>query len=122
VSAAIRHYEDASSLKDSGRIDNAGHLVGFAAECAIKFQIRSLRTGEDTLHTHLPGLLAAARVHLGPRAGYTGMYDIIKGDVFRGWNVSKRYLPTGHTSVGELDGWFGTTRRLFAAAGLKVRK
>jgi hypothetical protein len=34
--AAVRHYDDAKALRDSGRGDNAGHLIGFAAECAIK--------------------------------------------------------------------------------------
>jgi hypothetical protein len=41
-SAAIRHFEDAGLLKDSGKLDNAGYLIGFAAECAIKYHISSL--------------------------------------------------------------------------------
>jgi hypothetical protein len=42
-SAALRHFEDATTLRISGRYDNAGHLIGFAAECAIKHRIMSLR-------------------------------------------------------------------------------
>lgn len=44
--AAIRHYLDASALRMAGRLDNAGHLIGFSAECAIKHRIDSLGLGE----------------------------------------------------------------------------
>lgn len=43
--AAVRHYEDARALKYAGRLDNAGHLIGFAAECAIKHGIEALGNG-----------------------------------------------------------------------------
>jgi hypothetical protein len=50
------------------------------------------------------------------------MYDILKGDIFRGWNVNRRYDETGMTAAADLAGWFTTTRRLFATAGIKVHK
>ena len=34
--SALRHYKDAQILKEQGRYDNAVHLYGFAAECALK--------------------------------------------------------------------------------------
>jgi hypothetical protein len=120
--AAVRHFEDAETLRLSGRVDNAGHLIGFAAECAIKHRISSIRPGANSPQGHLPEILIAARKHLGARSGYTGMYDIVKGDIFRGWAVNRRYDKTGHTDPADLIVWFATTKRLLAAASVRVRK
>lgn len=121
-SAANRHFEDAATLQASGRTDNAGHLIGFAAECAIKHRISSLKPGANSPQGHFPAILIAARKSLGSRSGYTAMFDVLRGDIFRGWNVSSRYEATGHTDPADLAKWFETTKRLFATAGLKVRK
>ena len=121
-SAACRHFLDAVLLKESERLDNAGHLIAFAAECAIKHRISSLRPNTNSPHGHFPEILIAARKHLGQRSGYTSMYGVIKGDIFNGWNVNRRYEATGVTSVTELTNWFAATKRLFATAGLKARK
>ncbi|MDP2758780.1 MAG: hypothetical protein Q8O64_00020 [Sideroxyarcus sp.] len=120
-SAAIRHYEDAQLLRASGKLDNAGHLVGFAAECAIKHQISSLKLNQVNPHGHLPDFLIVARKHLGSRASYNGMFNILKADVFSGWHVNRRYYQTGNTSLTELATWFDVTKRLFATARLKVK-
>ncbi|ADL55527.1 hypothetical protein [Gallionella capsiferriformans] len=121
-SAAIRHFEDAQLLMAAGKIDNAGHLVGFAAECAIKHQILSLKPGQPNPHGHLPEFLIVARKHLGSRANYNGMFNILKADAFSGWHVNRRYYQTGNTTLTELDAWFDVAKRLFATAGLKVRQ
>ena len=121
-SAARRHFQDALALEASGSVDNAGHLIGFAAECAIKFRIMSLRPGESSPHGHFPDILIAARKHLGARMGYTSMFAILKMDIFKGWAIDRRYAATGHTNSVELAQWIETTKRLFAAAGLKVRQ
>ena len=34
--SALRHYKDDQILREQGRYDNAVHLYGFAAECALK--------------------------------------------------------------------------------------
>jgi hypothetical protein len=122
ASAAVRHFEDAETLRESGRVDNAGHLIGFAAECAIKHRISSLRPGANSPQGHFPELLIAARKHLGPRSRYTGMYNIVKGDIFRGWTVNRRYDETGHTNPEDLVEWFAAARRLLAAASVRTRK
>lgn len=121
-SAASRHFEDATGLREAGRTDNAGHLIGFAAECAIKCRITALQPGANSPQGHFPDLLVSARKQLGPRSRYTGMYDILKGDIFRGWRVNRRYDETGQTTAGELESWFTVTKRLFATAGIKVHK
>lgn len=121
-SAALRHFEDAMTLRTSGRSDNAGHLIGFAAECAIKYRIVSLRPTTNSPHGHFPDILIAARKHLGARSGYTQMFDVLKGDIFVGWHVNHRYDETGSTGESDLAKWFNITKRLFATAGLKVQK
>lgn len=120
--SAIRHLADAEMLQAAERQDNAGHLVGFAAECAIKFRIENLRPMASATHGHLPELLVLARKQLGPRSNYTGMYNVLKGDIFKEWDVNRRYLNTGHTTASEVSGWVGITKRLFASAGLKSSK
>ena len=119
-SAAIRHFDDAKLLKVSGKLDNAGHLVGFAAECAIKHQISSLKPNQKFPHGHLPDFLIVARKHLGSRSNYNGMFSILKADMFSGWHVNRRYYQTGNTTGDELVTWFEVTKRLFATANLKV--
>jgi len=121
-SAALRHLSDAETLRDGGRFDNAGHLVGFAAECAIKFKISTLTTDGAAPHGHLPDFLVVARKHLGARTRYSGMYNIVKRDIFKSWDVGRRYETTGATVEQELDEWFSETRRLFAQAQIKERK
>lgn len=119
-SAAIRHFEDAELLKDSGKLDNAGHLIGFAAECAIKHRISTLNSNTIVPHGHFPDILIAARKHLGQRSNYTTtMFDILKGDIFSGWHVNRRYYQTGNTTMPEIDAWFKATKRIFATACLK---
>lgn len=71
-SAARRHMEDATTLEAAGKFDNAGHLIGFAAECAIKWRINNTRPTATSVHGHFPDLLIAARKQLGARSGYTG--------------------------------------------------
>ena len=119
-SSAIRHFEDAITLQAAGTLDNAGHLIGFAAECAIKSKLGDL--GSDGLLAHLPDLLPAARKRLGSRAGYVGMYNLMKEDVLVGWYIDHRYAPTGTLSGERLSEWVAVTRRLIAAAGIKARR
>jgi hypothetical protein len=121
-SAAYRHFEDAIALQSAGRTDNAGHLIGFAAECAIKYKLSTLRPLNNSPHGHFPEILIIARKHLGSRANYSSMYDILKGNIFIGWHVNRRYDETGNTDPADLTSWFAVTKRLFATAGLKVRK
>lgn len=120
-SSALRHFEDAEFLRDSGRYDNAGHLVGFAAECAIKHRITTLRPGQGAPHGHLPDLLLAARKHTGQRNAFVAMHQLLKADIFHAWNVNRRYRGSGSTTVTELDEWFTCAKRILGAAGI-VRK
>jgi hypothetical protein len=118
-SAAIRHFADAGQLKKLGKLDNAGHLIGFAAECAIKHHISTF--SQESPHGHLPDFLITARKHLKQR-GATGMFQLLKNDVLIGWDVNHRYFVTGATENEKLEVWFGQAKRLLAAANIKVRQ
>jgi hypothetical protein len=120
IGSAVRHFDDAVTLQSNGTLENAGHLIGFAAECAIKSRIGDL--GNDSLMGHLPDILPAARKRLGSRANYVRMYDLIKKDVLVGWAVDHRYAATGTLSEEKLSEWIGVTKRLMAAAGIKSRR
>ncbi|NMM26581.1 MAG: hypothetical protein HHJ12_04635 [Glaciimonas sp.] len=117
--AAIRHYRDAVVLLDADKLDNAGHLVGFSAECAIKHAIASLRLTAGSPKGHFPEFLGIARKHLDKRSS---MYDLLQQDLLSGWRVDRRYHATGETSSAELDTWFQNTKRLLGSAGIKERK
>lgn len=119
--AAIRHFQDASALRAEGRLDNAGHLIGFCAECAIKHRIESLGTGERSPAQHLPEILNAARRRLGERSGYVEMHHVLKSNIFADWAVDHRYAPTGKTTLVQVAAWFTITQRLLAAAHIRMR-
>lgn len=117
--SAVRHLRNSQQLSEIEENDNAGHLVGFAAECAIKHRITELRPGEGAPHGHLPALLAAARWHLGRRSQYTGMFEILRADIFADWNVNHRYRATGATTKIEVLRWQAIAKRLLAAANIR---
>ncbi|MCI1051607.1 MULTISPECIES: hypothetical protein [unclassified Stenotrophomonas] len=118
-SAAVRHFKDAEALRMAGRKDNAGHLIGFSAECAIKHKIKTLRTDASAPHGHFPELLMIARKHLQGRSLSASMHSLLKNDVLVGWSVNRRYYVTGSTSDAELQDWFVIASRLMATAGIK---
>ncbi|WP_394438942.1 hypothetical protein ACGGKE_14565 [Sphingobium naphthae] len=102
-------------------MDNAGHLIGFSAECAIKHRINSLGSGESSPAQHLPDILVAARERLGGRANYSSMFSLLKGGIFADWAVDHRYSATGKVSQEQIAVWFCITKRLLAAANIRVR-
>jgi hypothetical protein len=117
--AAARHYTDACILKSNGQYDNAGHLVGFAAECAIKYHMGQV--SQSSVNLHLPDLLAAAKRQLGSRVGYTSMYDVLKTEDLAGWAIDYRYAPTGKISSEKLEAWCAGAKRIMAAAGIRAK-
>jgi hypothetical protein len=59
--AAVRHFEDAEELAARKRFGGAGHLIGFAAECAIKHSVEALRPQKQAPHLHFPELVERAK-------------------------------------------------------------
>ena len=121
AAAAVRHFYDATELRLQGRKDNAGHLVGFAAECAIKHSYQAQGFGSPH-RQHIPEILCTVQKLHKNRSGYTEMYNVLKIAKFTGWIVDRRYGSTDHTLDSELEEWFGAARRILSAAKLKVRR
>ena len=117
--AAVRHFNDADTLAASERLDGAGHLIGFCAECAIKHAVISLRADIDSLHGHFPELINVAKRHLNNRLHH-GLYTIIKNPVFmQGWKVGGRYSEDGAVTKKNYELWRGQARSLMFAAKLR---
>ena len=116
-SAALRHYTDAEMLAEQKRYDNAGHLLGFAGECAIKSAIMAY-SGTQPEHEHFPKLVDVARKK------FNNMRDscmrlALSNDVFSGWRVEQRYDSTDTIDILSYEAWRRDARRLMGAAGLK---
>lgn len=119
-SASSRHFKDALMLKEAGSLDNAGHLIGFAAECAIKLRIENFNPLANVPFLHFPDLIDVAKRRLSGRSQYTSMFDLLKSPRMVGWLIERRYNRTGETSTGELDVWFGDAKRIMAAASVRA--
>lgn len=117
--ASVRHFEDAERLAaaPAHRYDNAGHLIGFAAECAIKHAVASLGHGTEKLH--IPLLIGNAKKHLtGLRS--KAMLDVVSHqDFFSKWSVNRRYDADGTTSPELYATWRVSASRALGAAGLR---
>ncbi len=53
--AALRHFDDAHYLATDSRWDDAGDLMGFAAECSVKHAVQQ-HTRSAVPHVHFPDL------------------------------------------------------------------
>lgn len=119
AAAAVRHFEDADVLALSERLDGAGHLIGFSAECAIKHGVLSIRSDIDSLHGHFPDLINIAKRHLSQRLHH-GLYTVIKNPLFmQGWKVEGRYSDNGNITKQQYELWRGQARSLMYAVRLR---
>ena len=117
--AATRHFQDSELLAKDSRWANASHLVGFAAECAVKYRLENLRPAAEVPHVHFPSLLAVARKHLKGRRDAT-LHTVLKmSALMDGWSVNDRYAPNAAVGKRQYDVWRGHAARLMSAAGLK---
>jgi hypothetical protein len=117
--AAVRHFEDAEQLAQAGRYDGAGHLIGFAAECAIKYTISSLRPAAQAPYLHLPGLVEVAKKVLQGVRGLPLLEVFRMSDYFAGWSVQGRYHANGAVTESQYRQWHRHTERTLAAAQLR---
>lgn len=122
--AAVRHYRDAESLAAAGRYDNAGHLVGFAAECAIKNAIRKIeRKPNAFIEGHFPEPLIAFRQAV-ERSRTSGPMLALSRDraYFRGWSVNDRYLSDDHVTPAQYETWKDSAQKAFRLTQLRYVK
>lgn len=117
--AAVRHFEDAEKLAIEARFDGAGHLIGFAAECAIKHSVESLRPANQAPHLHFPDLIERAKRLLHGRRKHP-MFTLIHGPSFmEGWIVDQRYWDNGAITPTRYRAWRSDAARALGAAGLR---
>jgi len=119
--AAVRHYRDAESLAAAGRYDNAGHLVGFAAECAIKNAIRKIeRRPNAFIDGHFPAPLIAFRQAV-EHSRTSGPMLALSRDraYFSGWSVNDRYLSDNHVTAAQYESWKNSAQKAFRLTQLR---
>ena len=120
--AALRHLEDSETLFAKQAFDNAGHLAGFAAECAIKYKIQITGVGGDNPKLHFPAIIMAAKKRLtGRNNGRIHQLLSRANPLLNGWDVNSRYFHNGSISSDLAGEWIQDTKRLFATAGIKMR-
>src|SRR5258708_379943 len=122
--AAVRHYNDAEILAGLGRFDNAGYLMGFAAECAMKKKLRDLHGNQKLkFDGHHPEPQRQIRIVLEGRS-LSGPWLAIARDrtFFRGWTVEGRYAPDGQISPVTYQAWKASAERVLSEAKLRWKR
>ena len=99
----------------------ASHLVGLAAECAIKHRIESLRPAQRAPHAHFPGIIEIAKKHIERRRDFALNALLRLPNLMAGWMISLRYEGDDVVGQNEYDLWHQHTIRLVHAAGLRRR-
>lgn len=108
--ASNRHWDDADHLQQNKRVENADHLFGISAECALKAVLSTLGeklTSEGDLQAaahqeHVDQLwsrfkfLAQGR----PAAKYA---TLLGKNPFTDWRVTQRYYDTGYVTPEKLQ-------------------
>lgn len=94
-----RHWEDAEILFDAGRLANADHMYGIAAECGLKALMAVWGMGYDDSRDmpsdqadrkHADGIWQRYGQYLqGPQAGD---YQL-SNNPFDDWSIHQRYWP-----------------------------
>jgi len=119
--AALRHFTDAETLAGMGRFDNAGHLIGFAAECAIKFAVD---LPDRERKTHLPGVAETALEALREFSGREstpmfGLLDRNRQNFFENWSIANRYSANGTITQKMFEKWSDLAEQALGAARIR---
>lgn len=106
--AANRHMHDAKLLRaqTSPSLENASHLAGIAAECALKAILQHYSNGAQA-RIHLPSMWQHFACHssMSRRSGLRTRIAAQKMS-FDQWDIGQRYEPRGATffEVALVDG------------------
>lgn len=120
-SSALRHFSSAQVLKDAQELDNSGHLLGIAAECAIKHKCALVHSDFDSGKGHLPRLLNVAKRKLNQNQD-RGFYSLLDSKIFSNWNINDRYATSGKVTQANLEEWLSNTKQIFKYTGIKKPK
>ena len=120
--SAKRHRADAKHLASDQRLQNAGHLIGFAAECLTKAVLEDARIQIDKpsgLRVHFPQLATAIRIRGYGRLMGALLPILSRSDFLNGWKAELRYEKDQIISQANADWqkWVGDVDDLFVAAG-----
>ena len=111
--SAIRHFSDAENLANAGSFAGAGHLIGFSAECAIKFSVENAKPNNEAPHLHFPQIIEAARKQLHQRR-QAGLNLILqsKEQLMSGCSIGMRYLDDNSVSEQTYKQWRSDASRI----------
>lgn len=117
--AARRHWRDACLLDEEQRSENADHHYGFAAECALKTALQTMRSFRDDEHRkHIDVLWNKMRGSAFQRA-YPGLARLLaRSNPFVDWGVEQRYHADGAISDAAVRTHRDYARRLLIAVQL----
>ena len=118
--SALRHFGDAENLAGVGRFVGAGHLIGFSAECAIKFCVENAKPNSEVPHLHFPQIIEVAKRQLNQRR-HAGLSLLLKSQapVMQGWGIGMRYLDDNSVTEETYLRWRSDASRILNASGLK---
>ncbi len=121
LDASERHFEDASVLRDEGRVANADQLYGLSAECSLKAIMEALgmrmKNGipEDKGHkVHMPELWAAFQSFAQGSLAARYLEPLDHDNPFADWLVDQRYWSRSTitaTAMGGHEAAAGRCRR-----------
>jgi hypothetical protein len=121
--AAKRHYADAKTLAAGRRYDNAGHLIGFATECALKHALDLHEPQAENPKLHLPQIVSVMVKRLRSRNPKTATLRTLllqnQARFFDSYNVTDRYAADGTVTVAMYENWEALAKRTFGAAGIR---
>ena len=122
--SATRHWRDAGLLQKEGRYANANQLVGFAAECAIKFALCQLpgfnQDGALAHHyrSHINQLWDKIHVQ-GLQQRFPGLMAVLKmKNPFHDWSVDHRYAREGTVTEEASQRHHNMAKRLLSSVGI----
>jgi len=122
--AARRHRSDAKHLATDRRFQNAGHLLGLAAECLAKEVLEGAGVIIDKptaqKWSHFPKLAEKIRLDGRTRIMVLLAPIVAKPNFLDGWQVDCRYEPNIIQSGAEarFNSWRVDVDSLFKAAGV----
>lgn len=116
TNAARRHFDDANSLQQAGRLGNAGQLYGYAAECGVKALMVSCGASVDgagsvlaPLRLHFPKLRNNVQANLGAWVNGRGAAACFAALPSLGklndWNIDYRYWHLNKLPLQSLADW-----------------
>lgn len=111
LQASARHWRDAELLQEHGRPENADHLFGLSAECALKAALVSLGFGttssgdlrDPTQQEHVDQLWGRFRYFAQGRSAARYAAQLGKTNPFHDWRVTQRYLGDGYVKPDRLQ-------------------